>query len=70
MTDSLVPPSAMALATADDTMEDTYGGIMIQELRLQREEEDYDKMYISLIREEEESNMDMDTDEFTYPHFT
>ena len=74
MTDSLVPPLAMASvmtsATADDTIEDTDGGLMEQELRLQREEEEYNKIYVSLICEEEEININRDTDESTYPYFT
>ena len=44
--DSLVAPSATASVTADNTMKDTDGGLMEQELRLQREEE-YNKIYIS-----------------------
>ena len=69
VTDSLVPPPVMASATADNTMEDTDGGLTEQELRLQREEGEYDKIYISLISEEEERNVDTDMDESTYPYF-
>ena len=74
VTDSLVSPPAMASvtasATADDTTEDTDGGLTEQKLRLQREEEEYDKIYISLISEEEESDMDTDTDDSIYPYVT
>ena len=63
VTDSLVPPSVtasvMASAIVDNAVEDTDGGLMEQELRLQREEEEYEKIYISLISKEEESNTDM-----------
>ena len=68
VTDSLVPPPAMVSVTADDTKEDTDGGLMEQELQLQREEAEYNKIYLSLISEEE-SNTDTDMDESTYPHF-
>ena len=70
VTDSLVPPPAMASVTADNTMEDTDGGLTEQELRLQREGEEYDKIYISIISKEEESDTDMDTDESMYPYFS
>ena len=69
MTDSLVPPPVMASVTADDTTEDTNVGLMEQELGVQREEEEYNKIYISLISEEEESDTDTGTDESTYPYF-
>ena len=60
----------MASMTADNTTEDTDGGLTEQELRLQREEEEYDKIYISLISEEEESNADTEMNESSYPYFT
>ena len=69
VTDSLVLPPVMASMTADNTMKDTDGGLMEQELRLQREEEEYHQIYISLISEEEESDMDTDTDESTCHYF-
>ena len=41
VTDSLVPPPVMVSVTADNTTEDTDGGLMKQELRPQREEKEY-----------------------------
>ena len=58
----------MASAMADDNTKDTDQGLMEQELRLQREEEECDRIYVSLISEEEESDTEMD--ESTYSYFS
>ena len=65
VTDSLVPPP-IASAMAYGNSEDTDGGLTEQELRLQREEEDYHRIHVSLISEEEESDMEMDKSTDTY----
>ena len=70
MTESLVlPPSDSA--NAEGTATDEEEGLMEAEVRLQKEEEKfkmYDKIYISLLSEEETS--DMETDELTYLYFS
>ena len=57
----------MASVTADDNTKDTNGGLMEQKLRLWREEKEYGRIYVSLISEEEES--DMETKELLYSYF-
>ena len=64
VTDSLVP-KPVALVIADDNTEKTNGGLMEQELRLQKEEE-YDRIYVSLSSEEEESDTEMDESAYIY----
>ena len=67
MTNSLVPlPTASAIA--DDNNKGTNGGLTEQELRLQREVEEYDRMYISLISGAEEN--DMETDDSACTNFS
>ena len=65
VTGSPVPPP-MASATGDDNIKGTNGGLTEQELTLQREEEGYDRIYVSLISKEEESNIKMDKSMYNY----
>ena len=51
---------------ADDNIKETDGGLTEQELRLQKEEEEYNRIYVGLISEVEESNIETDELEYTY----
>ena len=69
VTELLVPPPSTS-ATADATTENTDEGLTETKMRLQREEEKfevYDRIYVSLLSEEEDSNTE--TDESMYTHF-
>ena len=59
---------ATDIAKTDDSMETHYEILTEQELRLQRKEEKY-AIHISMLSEEEESNMETNTDEATYSYF-
>ena len=65
VTDSLVTPPA-ALVEEDNNIKETNGGLMEQELRLQKEEEEYDRIYVSLLSDEEENDTEMDKSAYTY----
>ena len=71
--DILIPPPEASTETpatyavkTDDSIETHYKMLTEQDLRLQREE---DAIYISMLSEEEESDMETDTDEATYSYF-
>ena len=58
------------LGTSEDTTENTDEGLMEVEVKLQREEEKlkmYDRIYVGLLSDEEDS--DMETNKLTYTYF-
>ena len=67
--ESLVPLLSTS-ATSEDTAKNTDKGLMEVEVKPQGEEEKfemYDRIYIGLLSDEEDS--DMDTDELIYAYF-
>ena len=69
VTVSLVPPPS-TLATLEDTTENTDKGLTEVKVKLQGKEEKfemYDRIYVSLLSGEEDS--DTETDESTYSYF-
>ena len=78
--DTLIPPlkasaetpAAEALvadtAKSDDSTETHYEMLTEQELRIQKEEENY-AIYIAMLSKEEESNTETNTDKTTYSYF-
>ena len=66
VTGTLFPPPK-ASVMADDNTKHNNGGLTEQELRLQRAEEEYDRIYVGLISEETESGTEMD--ELPYNYF-